>query len=45
MERGSKRSNKASRENCKKTPEERRKGATEDKVESQDNNKKYNRCL
>ena len=41
MDRRSRRCNKASRENCKKKWKERHKGATEDKEESQDNNKKY----
>ena len=41
MDRRSRRCNKASRENCKKKLKERHKGATEDKEESQDNNKNY----
>ena len=41
MDRRSRRCNKASRENCKKKWKERHKGATEDKEESQDNNKNY----
>ena len=45
MDNGSRRCNKKSKENCKKKPMERCKGATEDKEESPDNNKKYNRCL
>lgn len=35
-------SRRCSGENCKIKPKKRRKGATEDKKESQDNNKKYN---
>ena len=45
MGRESKRCNTASTENCQEKPKERHKGAAEDKEESQDNNKKYNRCL
>ena len=45
MDRGSRRCNKASRENCKKKPKEICKGATKDKEESQQNNKEYDRCL
>ena len=45
MDRGSRRCNKASRENCKKKPKERCKGATEDNKESQEKNKELNRCL
>ena len=45
MDRGRRKCNKASSENCKKKPKERRKGVTDDKDKSQDNNKKYNRCL
>ena len=41
MNRGSRRCNKASRENCKKKLKERCKGATEDKEESQENNKSH----
>ena len=41
MDRRSRRCNKASRENCEKKLKERHKGATEDKEESQDNNKNY----
>ena len=44
MDRGSRRCNKASTENCKKKRKERHKEAAEDKEEFQDN-KKHSRCL
>ena len=45
MDRGSRSYNYASTENCKKKPKVRHKRAAEDKEESQDNDRKYNRCL
>ena len=44
MDRGSRRCNKGSTENCKKRRKERHKEAAEDKEEFQDN-KKHSRCM